>query len=92
MYYILEINLQMYEIKSDELVFVGIHVRPERPVKFVALYIREKNPLACKVKCRRHTHLGESCHCKNLPPPPPPPPEPPKEEKEEGEGEEAAEA
>lgn len=63
--------------------------RPERPVKFVALYIREKNVQACNVKCKRHSHLGgETCHCKNLPPPPPPPPEPEPELKPE-EGEEA---
>jgi hypothetical protein len=65
------------------------HIRPERPIDFLAKYLRSENPLACKIKCRRHS--GATCYCKvvvDLPPPPPPPP--PKKKKEDEEEEEAA--
>lgn len=65
---------KVYDLCLEAMKLIVIE-RPERPVKYVALYIREKNPLACKVKCRRH--VGDTCHCKILPTPSPPPqPEP----------------
>jgi hypothetical protein len=85
--------LETLNKKLENSLTMGVHdkhIRPERPIDFLAKYLRSENPLACKIKCRRHS--AATCYCKvvvDLPPPPPPPP-PKKKKKEDEEEEEAA--